>query len=148
MVAMHDVSPAGDTLYLQRGFLRASMRAIDPARSTPHRLFYPFTNPQEVVPGQRYEIKVGLPPLGHVLRRGHSMELVIMSPAATPTPDWGLMPIDLPGRNTVHHSAQYAASLKLPIVPGLKAQAPPPRCGSTEFQPCRQAPTPPTSTAR
>jgi uncharacterized protein len=148
MVAMHDISPAGDTLYLQRGFLRASMRALDPARSTPHRLFYAFTNPQQVVPGQRYEIKIGLPPLGHVFRRGHVIELVIMSPGATPTPDWGLMPVDLPGRNTVHHSAEHAATLRLPIIPGLKAQAPPPPCGSTEFQPCRPAPTPPTTTAR
>jgi predicted acyl esterase len=148
MVAMHDISPAGDTLYLQRGFLRASMRALDAARSTPHRLFYAFTNPQQVVPGQRYEIKIGLPPLGHVFRRGHVIELVIMSPGATPTPDWGLMPVDLPGRNTVHHSAEHAATLRLPIIPGLKAQAPPPPCGSTEFQPCRPAPTPPTTTAR
>ena len=148
MVALHDISPGGDTLFLQRGYLRASMRAIDPARSTVHRVFYPFNAPQPLVPGERFDITIAMPPTGHVFRRGHSLELVILSPGPTPTPDWGLLPIDMPGRNTVHHSAQQPARLRLPVIPGLKAQAPPPPCGSTEFQPCRAAPPPTTTAAR
>ena len=43
----------------------------------------------------------------------------------------------------------YPSRLTLPIVPGLKAEAPSPACGSMEFQPCRMAPKPPmTSSAR
>jgi putative CocE/NonD family hydrolase len=148
MVALHDVSPEGDTLYLQRGFLRASMRTIDQTRSAPHHLFLPFSRVAKVTPGTPYEVKFSMPAVGHVFRKGHQMELVIMAPSATPTPDWGLMPLDLPGRNTVHHAPSRGATLRLPVVPGLRAQAPPPACGSTEFQPCRQAPRQaPTSAA-
>jgi predicted acyl esterase len=34
MVVLHDVDEAGNTTYLQRDFVRASLRAIDPAAST------------------------------------------------------------------------------------------------------------------
>ena len=147
MVVLHDISPTGDTLYLQRGFLRASMRAVDPSRSLPHYLFRPFTRVEAVVPGQPYEIRISLPPVGHVFRKGHQVELMIMAPSPTPTPDWGLMPVDLPGRNTVHHSVDRPASLTLPVIAGLTAQAPEPTCGSLEFQPCRHAPAQLTTSA-
>jgi hypothetical protein len=48
--------------------------------------------------------------------------------------------LSLPSLNKVYHSPQYPSSLVLPIVPGEKAQAPPPPCGSLQFQPCRLSP--------
>jgi len=60
------------------------------------------------------------------------------------------MPLDLAGVNTVYHSAQHPSQLKIPVVPGLKAQGPEPKCGELAgaglFQPCRQ-PGPEANTA-
>jgi putative CocE/NonD family hydrolase len=148
MVALHDISPSGDTLYLQRGFLRASLRAVDAARSTPHYLSRPYNKVEELIPGQIYEMKISIPPLGHVVRRGHALELVIMAPSPTPQPDWGLLPVELPGVNSVYHSSAYPSNLMLPVVPGRKAEASAPSCGTLEMQPCRPAPRTATSTQR
>lgn len=149
MVTLHDIDEGGNTLYLQRDFLRASKRAINTARSLPDEALRGFDKVEPLVPGQVYEMKLSIPPLGHVLRRGHSLELSIMAPSPIGQPNWGMMILDLPGRNTVYQSAQYPSKLTLPVVPGVRAQAPPPPCGSMEFQPCRMAPKPPmTSSAR
>ena len=140
MVVLHDIDPQGNTLYLTRDFLRASLRAIDPKRSNAEETVRAFTKSEPLTPGQIYEMKLSIPPLGHVLRKGHSLELAIMAPSHIGQPNWGFMILDLPGRNTVYHSAQYPSSLTLATLPGEKAQAPAPPCGVLERQPCRKAP--------
>jgi putative CocE/NonD family hydrolase len=142
MVTLHDIDENGDSLYLQRDFLRASLRAIDPARSTEDEVYRTFNKAEQLVPGQIYEMKLSIPPVGHVLRKGHKLELSIMAPSVIGQPNWGLMILDMPGRNTVYDSAKYPSTLKLPIIEGAKAQAAAPECGSMEFQPCRHAPRP------
>lgn len=93
-------------------------------------------------------MKLSLYALGHVVRQGHTLELSLMAPSPLFQPDWGPLPLSLPSLNRVYHSAEYPSSLTLPIVPGAKAQAPPPPCGSLQFQPCRFAPKPTRSTGR
>jgi predicted acyl esterase len=148
MVVLHDIDENGDTLYLTRDFLRASLRAIDPAKSNAEETVRSFAKPEPLTPGQIYEMKLSIPPLGHVIRKGHSLELAIMSPSHIGQPNWGFSILDLPGRNTVYHSAQYPSSLTLSVLPGEKAQAPAPPCGVMERQPCRKAPRPPQQTAQ
>ncbi len=138
MVALHDVSPEGQVLYLQRGFLRASHRAIDPANSQPHELFHPHNRVQELVPGRIYEIQVQIFPVGHVLRKGHSLELSIMAPPTIPLPNWGFIPVSLSGVNTIYQTALYPSRLDLPVIPNRRAEAPAPACGSRVLQPCRK----------
>ena len=140
MVVLHDIDEQGNTLYLTRDFLRASLRAIDPKRSNAEETVRAFTKSEPLTPGQVYEMKLSIPPLGHVVRKGHSLELAIMAPSHIGQPNWGLMILDLPGRNTVYHSAQYPSSLTLSVLPDAKAQAPAPPCGVMEYQPCRKAP--------
>ena len=48
--------------YLQRGLLRASMRAIDPRRSRPDAIRHLFNKRDPLVPGKIYEIKMPLRP--------------------------------------------------------------------------------------
>ena len=142
MVVLHDIDEQGNTLYLTRDFLRASLRAIDPKRSNAEETVRSFAKSEPLTPGQIYEMKLSVPPLGHVLRKGHRLELAIMAPSHIGQPNWGFMILDLPGRNTVYHSAQYPSSLTLTTLPGDKdkAQAPAPPCGVMQFQPCRKAP--------
>ena len=140
MVTLHDVDAAGNTLFLQRAVLRASLRAVDTARSTADQIIQRFDKTEELVPGRIYEFKLSLYGLGHVVRQGHRLELSILAPSSMFQPDWGPLPLSLPSLNKVFHSPQYPSTLILPIVPGAKAQAPAPPCGSLQFQPCRFAP--------
>ena len=137
MVVLHDIGPDGETLYLQRAFLRASHRAIDPAKSSEHWTHHPHDRSEPLVPGEAYELVISFPEVGHVFRAGHALELAILAPNFTPATDWGPMPINLPGINTVYHSAEHPSRLELPVVASIVATGPPPECGSLEYQPCR-----------
>jgi putative CocE/NonD family hydrolase len=137
MVALHDVGPEGEVLYLQKGFLRASHRTLDAGRSQQHQPIHRHDAPDPLAPGQVHEIVMSMFPVGHVLRKGHRLELVVMAPTPIPSPDWGLAPVMLPGLNTIHHSERHPSRLVLPVIPGQTAQKPEPSCGSLENQPCR-----------
>ena len=140
MVTLHDIDAEGNTLFLQRGLLRASLRAVDQAKSSPDQIIQSYAKAEELTPGKIYEFKLSMYALGHVVRQGHRLELSVLAPSAMWQPDWGPLPLALPSYNKLYHSAQYPSSLTLPVVPRAKAQAPPPPCGSLQFQPCRFAP--------
>jgi len=140
MFNLEDVSPSGEVTFVQRGYLRASRRAVDPARSTRQLVFHPHLKDEPLVPGHVYQFQLSLPPVAHVLRAGHSLELLLAAPSTVPSPGWGLAPLMLPGFNTVYHDAAHPAALGIPVVPGLTARAPEAACGSLPFQPCRAAP--------
>lgn len=141
MVTLHDVDEQGNILYLQQDVLRASLRAIDTKNSYPDEQLRSFNKKEPLVPGTIYEMRLSIPPIGHVLRRGHSLELSIMTPPAiAPGGHWGFTLLPLPGRNTVYHSPQYPSRLVLPILPEARAQGPAPPCGALDHQPCRKAP--------
>jgi predicted acyl esterase len=142
VVTLHDVYPNGDVQYLQRGVLRASMRRVDETKSTPEHVYHPYDRSEPLSPGQVYEVRLSLPPVGAVLRKGHRLELTVTSPSAIPQPEWGLQPLNLPGRNTVYSSNIYPSRVVIPIVPGAMARAAEPACGSMPFQPCRRAAKP------
>lgn len=139
VVALHDIYPNGDVQYLQRGVLRASMRQVDEALSTPTHVYHPYDKTAPLTPGKIYEIRLSLPAVGAVLRKGHRLQVTITSPSAIPQPDWGLLPLDLPGRNTIYSSSAYPSRIEVPVVPGAVVGAPEPPCGSMPFQPCRRA---------
>jgi uncharacterized protein len=138
LFTLKDVDAEGNILFLQRAYLRASLRALDPGRSTPEVAVQSFRTPEALEPGRIYEIKVSLGAIGHVLRRGHRLELSILSPNPIPQPEEGPITIGLPALNTVYHDAEYASALVLPIIPGETALAAPPVCGVLVLQPCRR----------
>src|SRR5262249_9575058 len=122
LVALHDVYPNGDVQFLQRGFLRASMRHVDSARSTPDHLWRSYDRKDPLMPGQVNELRLTLPALGAVVRAGHKLELTLLAPSPIASPDWGPLPLDLPGRNTVYASSKYPSRILVPVVPSAKAQ--------------------------
>lgn len=140
-IDLHDLYPNGDVQYLQRGLLRASMRAVDPARSRADAIRHTFAKREPLVPGKVYEIRLSLPPVGAVIREGHRLEVTIMAPSPIAQPDWGFQPTGQPGRITVYHDAGHPSVLSVPVIPGAKAQGAAPACGSLDFQPCRAANT-------
>ncbi|NGY03310.1 CocE/NonD family hydrolase [Solimonas terrae] len=137
MVNLHDVSPSGDVTFIQRGYLRASRRAVDSSRSTAQYVFHPHLKDEPLQAGHVYRFDFSLLPVVYILRAGHSLELLLAAPSPIPSPGWGLTPLMLPGFNTVYHDSTHPSLLKIPVVPGIKAQGPEPQCGSLPFQPCR-----------
>lgn len=137
-VVLQDVYPNGDVQYLQHGFLRASLRALDPGKPRPDHLVHAYRKPAYLVPGRVYELQLSLPPLGAVLRKGHRLQLVIVAPSPIAQPSWGLMPVDLPGQNTIYASARFPSRIIVPTIPGAKAARAQPPCGSMPMQPCRK----------
>ena len=140
LVTLKDIDAEENTLFLQRAYLRASLRALDSARSTPEVAVQAFRTPETLEPGRIYEIRLSLGTIGHVLRRGHRLELSILAPNPIPQPEMGPITLALPALNTVYHDSEYPSALVLPVVPGETALAPPPACGVLLLQPCRPKP--------
>lgn len=59
------------------GWLRASMRKIDPSRSTAYRAWHPYDERQPLVPDQAVDVDVNLWPTAWILQRGHRLVLEI-----------------------------------------------------------------------
>ena len=135
---LQDVYPNGDVRYLQRGFLRASLRGIDRRRSTADHLLHAYRRAADLIPGRIYEFRLSLPPLGAVLRKGQRLQLALLAPSPIPQPSWGLVPLDMPGENTVFTSARFPSTIVVPTIPGARAKRAPPPCGSMSLQPCRR----------
>jgi uncharacterized protein len=141
MIVLHDVYPNGDVQYLQRTFLRASLRDTAPQGPMSNLFWRSYEAADDLIPGKVYKIAITLPSLGAVIRKGHRLELGIMSPNPIGQPDWGLLPLALPGRNTVYSSPEYPSELAIPVLSGVRSEAPSLPCGTIPFQPCRAANT-------
>lgn len=141
LFTLKDIDAGGNTLFLQRAYLRASLRSIDPTRTTRDYIAHSFRRYEKLVPGKIYEIKLSLGAIGHVVRKGHRLQLSILAPNPIPSPVMGSAPSGGPSINKVHHSVRHRSMLDLPVVPGESAQASAPECGSLPMQPCRPAET-------
>lgn len=139
VVTLHDVYPNGDVQYLQRDYLRASMREVDPGKSSARHVWRPYDKRQPLVPGTVYEIRMTMPPLGAVLRSGHRLSLSLTAPSPITQPDWGLVGLSGPGRNKIFVSEQRPSRVIVPIILGAAPERTAPTCGSMAFQPCRVA---------
>lgn len=121
-VSISDVWPDGSVSYLQRGLLKASHSAWDPARSyyaadgtTLIQPYRPHTNPQPVMPGEIVDYKLEIFPLGHVFRAGHRLLIEVLTPPVTDGL-WGYTPSHQPAPVTIYHDAGHPTSVQLPVV--------------------------------
>jgi hypothetical protein len=74
-----DVAPDGSESIITEGALRASHRALDPAKSTPQRPYHTHTDPQPIVPGRFYAYDVEIWPTAYELAPGHRLQLRLTS---------------------------------------------------------------------
>jgi len=131
MITLIDVWPTGEHEYLQRGFLRASYREVDPVRSDriaggpyagriyrPHR---PHTDRDVLIPGEPTEMLVEIFPVGHVFREGHELLVKISSPGVSdPISDIYAYPADqFASVNTIFSDAARPSSILLPLLSSL-----------------------------
>lgn len=121
IVELRSLAPAGSSL-ITIGWLKASHREVDKARSRPWRPFHSHTYPAPVVPGEVVRYAIELRETSFVVPRGHRLQLVIKGQDA-PWEGSGYhrelfthLPNSARVHHVVHHSSEYPSHLLLPVV--------------------------------
>ena len=129
-VELFELDEGGDERELSRGWLRGSMRKVDPERSEPWRVYHPYDESEPLEPGEIYEFYVNIKPTGKLFEAGERIGVRISS--ADVGGGWGndgdvtwsqavatghvyRQSVD---RITVYHNEDYPSSLLLPVTEG------------------------------
>jgi putative CocE/NonD family hydrolase len=132
-----EVRPDGEEVYVARGWLKASMRALDTAASTPTMPVQTDleSDVQPLVPGEPTFMRLAVNPIDYVFRAGSRIRLIIDTPSQTG--GWNFEPLANGGINTVLHDAAHQSELVFGT--GLRVKAPTtyPVCDTLLNQPCR-----------
>lgn len=135
-VTLSEVRPDGQEMFVQRGWLRASKRALDPARSSELRPFGHYTqaalNPLKAHQANLTRIEINK--FAHVFRAGSSLRLTIDTPSQTGY--WKFGHLSDASTNSIWHDRQHPSSLVLGYLPYTHASGLP-DCVTTLRQPCR-----------
>ena len=113
-----DFNPAN--VVITRGWLRASHRALDPAKSTEMEPYHAHTNPEPIEPGKIYQLRHQHRADGAPFQDGNRIRLEIVNGDSVLTDVlWThyYYP-DKIGTDTIHHSATYRSTLTLPVMEG------------------------------
>lgn len=139
MFSLKDIDAEGNTLFLQRSVLRASMRTIDNQSSTPDEIIHSFSKPVALIPGEVTQVRLSLAAFGHVVRKGHRLQLSVLAPCSIPSPIWAFVSTGGPSLNCLRHGSIYPSELRIPVARGEIAQRPPAKLGTLRNQPYRRA---------
>jgi len=123
---LYDVLPTGKEMGIARGWLKASHRAVDRARSKPYKPFHPHTSAEPVKPGEINEYAIDLGNIVHVLKAGHRLKLEIESLESPRDPEIQIHyhPHLNSSRTTLHkiyRNREHQSHLVLPIRAGKDA---------------------------
>jgi len=141
-VTISEVRPDGQEEFVQQGWLRASHRALDAARSTE---LLPMQTHAEadaapLVPNEPVLARVEVFPFGHLLRTGSRLRVWVEAPTFLPQL-WAFTPTPVPTAVSVLHDADHPSRLVLPRVPNDPERiATLPACSLVIRQPCRPDP--------
>jgi len=137
-----EVRPDGKETFVQNGWLRASGRKLDPARST---LLEPVPSFRraDAAPMPRGRFAKLVVPLyyeGHVYRAGSRIRVTLEAPGGD-QPVWSFARTRPRGTATldVARGAGRPSRLVLPVVPGIGAPTPLPPCPGLRGEACRAA---------
>lgn len=139
-VTLSEITPIGDEVYVQNGWLRASRRTIDEDRSTELRPFHLHLE-EDASPlpaGELSLVRVEIFPFAHVFRAGSRIRILVGAPGRDRS-HWRFEALSAEGTvvNTVSRSPATPSRVVLPVVPGLAAPTTLPACGALRGQPCR-----------
>jgi uncharacterized protein len=126
-VQLIDRAPDGSLLYLNRGMLRASHRAVDESQSQLtadgriYRPWRPHTERAPVTPGEVVDYLIDVFPVGHVFLPGHELVVKVHAPPLEDN-DYAYVQKTLPGVNTLHFGGDTPSRLMLPLIPMSEVQ--------------------------
>ncbi len=138
-ITLTEVRPDGQEVYVARGWLKASMRALNPKLST---TLAPYqtdlrSDARSLTPGHPTYVRVQLWPFDYVFRKGSSIRLWIDAPTGL-TGGWSLDFLNTPAVNSIYADAKQPSALVLGYLKGGHAEAPPPKCNTILNHPCRK----------
>ena len=139
-VTISEVRPDGKETFVQGGWLRASERKLDPAKST---LLDPTPSFRKVdvspLPRHRFvSVTIPLYYEGHIYRAGSRIRVTLSAPNGD-QPIWSFsetVPSGT-GKIAVAHSKSMPSWLVLPVVDGVRVPTGLPPCPSLRGEPCR-----------
>jgi predicted acyl esterase len=139
-VTVSEVRPDGKETYVQSGYLRASLRRLDPRKSS---LLEPMLSLRregaaKLPKGRFAKVIIPLYYQGHVYRAGSRIRVTISAPGGD-QPVWAFAETK-PQRNarvTIALSHKRPSRLILPLIPGVTAPTPLPPCPALRGEPCR-----------
>jgi len=131
-----EVRPDGQETYVQRGWLRASHRKLDPRRSTVLRPFQTHLrrDAAPLVAGKATKVRLEIFPFAHVFRAGSRLRVWIEAPSGH-TGFWAFKPVTENAVNTVLRDRKHPSRLVLGALSDEKAHAPLPPCDSLRISP-------------
>ena len=134
-----EVRPDGMEEYVQRGWLRASHRKLNPKRSTVLRPYQTNTrqDARSLTPGRPTFMRMEVFPFAQAFRRGSRIRIYIEAPTGH-TGFFAFTPIVTPATNTILHDPAHPSRLVLGVLPGQVAHTPLPACDTLRNQPCRR----------
>ncbi len=139
-VTLTEVTPDGEEVYVQSGWMRASHRALDEEQSTDlHPVPFHTEAAAEPLPdGEFVVVPVDIFPFAHIFRPGSRLRLSIDTPGGSRT-RWAFDTVDAAGQsNLVATSSAFPSSLTLGLVDGVEVPRSRPACGALRAQPCRR----------
>jgi uncharacterized protein len=106
--------------WITKGWLRASHRALDPARSSEMEPYHAHDKPEPIEPGKVYRLDISIEPMAHRFKQGNRIRLEIVNGDSTVTDVlWThyYAPNKI-GTDTIHHSVEHPSVLTLPVMEG------------------------------
>jgi hypothetical protein len=139
-ITLTEVRPDGEEVYIDRGWLRASHRALDSAHSTTLAPQHVDTqaSTRSLTSGKRTLLRVQLDPFDYVFRKGSSLRLWIDAPTGE-TGGWSLQFNPTPAINRIFADAKDPSALVLGHLQRGHAGATLPGCDTVLNQPCRRS---------
>jgi predicted acyl esterase len=137
-VTLSEVRPDGKETLIQSGWLRASKRKLDDARSTAlEPLITQRQQDQAPLPaGEFVPVRVEIYPFGHAFRKGSRIRLIITAPGGDKGV-WSFVPLPGTQDDEIARSAGRPSAVVLPVVPDVDVPTALPACPSLRGQPCR-----------
>ena len=118
LVCVADEAPDGKARELCKGWLRATHRKVDPARSTPAQPYHPHLAAEPMQPGTVYVFPIEIWPICNVFKAGHRIRLEIANAdsiiASSGRPH---VTIKAKATNTVHEGGSKPSRLVVPVIP-------------------------------
>ena len=137
---MSEVRPDGHETFVQSGWLRPSVRKLDPRKST---LLEPVLSlrRKDAAPLPRGRFAAVTVPLyyeGHAYRAGSRIRVTVTAPSGD-QPVWSFGRTVPSGKAsvTVAHGSGMPSRLVLPVVPGVRVPTGLPPCPGLRGEPCR-----------
>jgi predicted acyl esterase len=139
-VTLSEIRPDGQEMYVQSGWLRASMRKLANKRSTrlEPRPTYLEQDAKPLPAGKFTKVRVGLFAVAHVFRAGSRIRISVEAPGD----DRAIWAFDTPSTdgmvvNDVSRTEARPSRVVLAVVPGIEVPSVLPPCPSLRGQPCR-----------